>query len=279
MKKQSFILIVLICCLLIPQTSQAVFSKQLIKNSNFSDPDNFQEDWNCRIGDYIYSWHCDESSTFDQNIAANKYSTLGNYWPEYPYNHHRIYQAVTLPKNTAKAKLSFDYQWHRGEKNDPEEDYFYAALIIPERHDQALKVVRISDTKKSIKEWTKKSYDLSDYTGQQITIYFGVDNLDSKISQAYIDNVKLRAYSTSEYTGTVKNSEGKIVKNAAVKIKNKQGKILWQGKTNNKGKFTATDLKGSSIKRRFYISKNGQTQKFVRQVKWGKAYNKEFILQ
>lgn len=242
-------------------TEMDIYSNDGIYNGDFEK---------VSLDGWTYNNMCLGNLKYDSDTYTY-YLRLGTAYDAY----QSMYQNALIPSDVGKARLSFDYQFFSIDTNA--DDYFLLTVLDRETS-QVYLMDAIYPTEGDFNDkWYHKSYDLTQYKDKSVSVIFAVNNDNNYYTYTNLDNIHLRFKSYSEINGTVKNN-GKKFKNATVKIKTKKGKILWQGKTNKKGKFTATGLKGLPNKAKISVSKNKTKKTFRKNLKWGKSYNYTFKL-
>jgi hypothetical protein len=274
--------------------SAAVYNKQLIDNSGFERVSTIIDDWNClievrlKISPYSRSeetctgYQLDDTDAADGEVSLALGNTASS-WYELRYS---ISQRAEIPNDAAYARLAFSYQWASTDSGESSAGNVLDATNlmiwdIPQKTDNLMYeryLEPFSRTSAStVPDWRRKKMDLLEWRGHTLNFIFSVWNNDSDTSTLLIDNITLRVASHSRLVGRVEDADGDPVPSARVKIKNKAGTILWEGRTNNAGEFDATELRGGPVKRRIFISDDGDQQRFVQRIKWGKRYDRTFV--
>ncbi|MBU0732472.1 hypothetical protein KKC88_06375 [Patescibacteria group bacterium] len=246
-------------------TAQASYNKNIMVNGDFEA--GFTG-WYCTING---SPVCNQSEfiTVDDN-EEGYYLTLGG-----ANSRETVSQEIDIPYSAYENNLNFMLRFTPA--TESANDYVTFKLTAADCKDSCAER-RIQFGSAKYDEWQYYEYDVSKLRGQRIRIEFDYhENGDGQHSWVNIDDVVLKTKSRSTIKGTVKNYyTGKIVKRAKVKIKNTKGKILWSGKTNLKGKFKATKIKGGAKKKRIIVSKGDYKKVFKKRIKWGKTYTNKY---
>ncbi|MFH1537124.1 MAG: hypothetical protein ABID45_03990 [Patescibacteria group bacterium] len=238
----------------------AIYNYNLIQNGDF---ENGLDRWaaSCSSSDLKN----------DLPYEGDYYLSLGDYNAS-----EAIAQNIDLPVDGGKIQLSFYLDFNTEDTTDQQgEDYLKVQV-----QDVYTGEYYINDpfypSDGETWGWSRQSYDLTSAKGNNVDVRFIINNDNTLLTYADLDNIKVQTKSYSVLRGTVKNSNGKKLKGATVKIKSVKGKLLWSGKTNSQGKFTAGDLKGLSKKAKIIVKKSGFSKVFRKKLKWGDSYQYKF---
>lgn len=103
------------------------------------------------------------------------------------YSWSSVWQPVTIPADARRATLTF---WVYPMSDDVFPRDLQLVLVL----NRGFRVIRYLDrTLSDSRQWIQRSYDLTPYAGQTISVYFGVVNRgrDGKTSAMYVDDVSL----------------------------------------------------------------------------------------
>lgn len=249
------------------------YKRQLIKNSAFN---NGLDYWDCRYrrdGEY-YNRDCDVWPTIQQDSSGNYYLSIG----VYPFQW--VDQVVSIPADAGKVIFQYDYYFHSNDKNSL--NYLFVEAGDPDEWSKNYARDSYTYSDGDLNQWWTVSHDITSAKGKDVEVSLDVMNSnEDQPSWARLDNIKIYAKSFSVLKGRVENKARnyKRFKNAKVIIKNKKGKTLWKGKTNDRGRFKATGLKGSKKKKKIIIKKGDYKKVIWKRIKWGTRYNKRFVVK
>lgn len=233
-----------------------VYTKELIVNGNFDD------EFTAWTGSKV-----DADSNIETQLPLDgNYSTFGSLGET-----ESISQIITVPKDAGRVTLSFYYRFYT---NDNSEADYALFGVLGETRAEDYTLVRYS-TAGDQADWTYTSIDMSQYAGDTVQIVFGTINNDASLTFADFDSISVTAESNGVLKGTVLKSNGKALRQANVRITDNKDNLIWKGKTNDKGKFSAS-LSGSDKKYQVKISKDGESVKKKVLISWAETTKQAF---
>ncbi|MFA5995498.1 MAG: carboxypeptidase-like regulatory domain-containing protein [Patescibacteria group bacterium] len=234
--------------------TDTIYNHDIVNNGNFENE--------------LDSWTCDNCNEDDNIVYDEDYSThylrLGS-----ANETEEAKQTVTLAADVGNVELSYDCDFHSTDTTAM--DNYYFSLQDHTTHTTYLSdiVYPTDDVENCL-----QSYDLTQYAGKTLDLVFGVNNDETNTTTVSIDNVVVTEKSYSQLTGRVLDAEYNKIKKAKVTIKKDDGTLLWTGKTDKKGLFTATHLAADDYKLHVIVKKGELKKTFHTYVEWGTSYNK-----
>lgn len=234
-----------------------VFNRDIIENGDFADG--------------LTSWECTNCNA-DENIEFNElwgwhYLNLGQEGEV-----EEAKQTVDISPDAGWVNIEFNCTYTTADETDSD---YYVFSILDNATGEILEREHVYPSDDT--DDCGKSEKISSYAGKSVDIVFGVSNDGTNLTSAAISQVVIMEKSYSFMKGRVFDNDYNLVKNATVIIKRFNGEKIWTGKTNDKGIFHATHLKGSPYNKASITIKKGDVKKkFYRYIDWGKSYDKTF---
>ncbi len=179
--RRAFISLMILAGLLVIPFHAAAAPEELITNGGFEKT----EAW------VIGSTPVPATYTTERSHSGNR-SMLMGIVPSLPnrFSYSSIRQVVTIPSNAVGVTLSF---WYYPISQDTGFDYQMLALLDPSGV-RPLEV--LWRAKENAQTWQHKSFDLTRYRGQTITVYFNVfnDGCGCGTTAMYLDDVSLHVW-------------------------------------------------------------------------------------
>lgn len=172
-----------------------VLTQQYLKNQGFELGEN--GDWVLYPGDIIWDYPCyTKFGGIQCAQEGEKIAWVGGYNNAYDY----FYQDVTIPATSSNTSLQF---WYAVETDDSlvlPWDYFQMAISNPDGSDWST-LMELNNTDVTDIWRLSPSFDLSQYLGRTIRIWFSATTDESDLTNFFIDNVELTLGQSSEPVG------------------------------------------------------------------------------